>query len=70
MGCIYRRGKIYWIKYYRYGKPYAESSDSDKREVAKRLLKLREGEISQGKLPSICFDRVRFDELAEDFVNA
>jgi len=68
MGCIYRRGKIYWIKYYRNGKPYAESCHSDKQEVAKRLLKMREGEISQGKLPGIYFDRIRFDELAEDFL--
>jgi integrase len=33
------------------------------------LLKRREGEISQGKLPGIYFDRIRFDELAEDFLN-
>jgi integrase len=32
------------------------------------LLKKREGEISQGKLPGIYFDKVRFDELAEDFL--
>ncbi len=68
MGCIYRRGKTYWIKYYRNGKPYAESSHSDKRKAAERLLKTREGEISQGKLPGIYFDRVRFDELVEDFL--
>lgn len=68
MGCIYRRGKIYWVKYYRNGKPYAESCHTDKQEVAKRLLKMREGEISQGKLPGIYFDRIRFDELAEDFL--
>jgi integrase len=68
MGCIYRRGTIYWVKYYRNGKPYAESSHSEKREVAKRLLKIREGEISRGKLPGICFDRIRFDELVEDYL--
>ena len=68
MGCIYRRGNIYWIKYYRNGKPYAESSHSDEIEEAERLLKVREGEISQGKLPGIYFDRVRFDELKEDFL--
>ena len=68
MGCLYRRGKIYWIKYYRNGKPYAESSHSDKKEVARRLLMKREGEIVQGKLPGICFEKVTFDELAEDFL--
>jgi len=70
MGCIYRRKgtKNWYIKYYRNGKPYQESSCSDKKAVAERLLKIREGEISRGKLPGICFDRVRFDELVEDYL--
>jgi integrase len=33
-----------------------------------RLLKRREGEISKGELPGICFDKVRFDELAQDYL--
>jgi integrase len=69
MGSIYKRGKTYWIKYYRNGKPYRESTKSKKEADAKRLLKKREGEISQGKLPGIYFDKVRFDELAEDLLS-
>jgi hypothetical protein len=68
MGMIYKRGKTYWIKYYRNGKPYRESSKSRKEADAKRLLKKREGEISEGKLPGIYFDRVTFDELTEDYL--
>ena len=68
MGSIYKRGKVYWIQYYRNGKPYRETTKSKKEADAKRLLKKREGEISQGKLPGIYFDRVKFDELAEDFL--
>ncbi len=79
MGMIYKRkikgkngeikeGKIWWVKYYRNGKPYYESSRSKKETDAKRLLKKREGEISQGKLPGVYFDKVKFDELAEDFL--
>ena len=68
MGTIYKRGDTYWIQYYRNGKPYRESTKSKKEVDAKRLLKNREGEISQGKLPGIYFDRVRFDELAEDLL--
>ncbi len=68
MGCIYRRGKTYWIKYYRHGKQYAESVHSDKLEIAKRVLKTREGEIADGKRPGVCFDRVSFDELARDLI--
>jgi integrase len=68
MGSIYRRGETYWIKYYRAGKPYRESTKSTKESDARRLLKKREGEISEGKLPGIYFDRMRFDELAEDYL--
>lgn len=68
MGTIYKRGQTYWLKYYRNGKPYYESSKSSKETEAKKLLKKREGEISEGKLPGIYFDRVKFDELAEDFL--
>jgi hypothetical protein len=68
MGSIYKRGKVYWIQYYRNGKPYRETTKSHKEADAKRLLKKREGEISDGKLPGIYFDRVKFDELAEDFL--
>ena len=68
MGSIYKRGNIFWIQYYRNVKPYRESVKSKKEADAKRLLKKREGEISDGKLPGIYFNRVKFDELAEDFL--
>lgn len=68
MGCVYKRGNIYWIKYYRHGKPYQESSKSKKESDALRLLRNREGEIAEGKLPGIYFDRVKFDDLAEDML--
>lgn len=68
MGTIYKRGNTYWLKYYRNGKPYFESAKSTKEGDAKKLLKKREGEISEGKLLGIYFDRVKFDELAEDFL--
>ena len=69
MGMIYKRNRIYWIKYYRNGKPFFESSCSPKEADARQLLKKREGEIAIGKLPGIYFNRVRFDDLAEDFLN-
>ncbi|MBN1547536.1 MAG: tyrosine-type recombinase/integrase [Syntrophaceae bacterium] len=68
MGCIYRRGKTLWIKYYRHGRQYAESTGSDKMEIAKRMLKIREGEISEGKMPGVCFDRVSIDDLMDDYL--
>lgn len=69
MGSIYKRGKIYWIKYYRAGKPYRESTHSDKESDAKRLLKLREGQIAENRFPGLHVQKIRFEELAEDFLN-
>ena len=79
MGTIYKRswkdkdgnrveGDVFWIKYYRHGKPYRESSKSEKITDAQRLLKKREGEIAEGKLPGVYFDKVTFDALAKDLV--
>mgnify|MGYP001619178046 FL=1 len=68
MGSIYRRGNILWIKYYRNGKPYRESSNSEKESDAKRLLKNREGEIVTGKFHGLNVERMPFDELAADFL--
>ena len=68
MGTIYQRGEVFWIKYYRHGKPYRESSRSGKESDAKRLLRKREGEVSEGGLPTFYFDKVHFEELANDFL--
>lgn len=69
MGTLYQRGRIWWLKYWHKGKPVRESSKSRKKAVAKHLLEQREGEIAQGKLPGIYFDKVTLAELAEDFLN-
>lgn len=67
MGSVFKRGGKYWVKYYRHGKVYRESSGSDKKMVARKLLEIREGEIAQGKLPGVVFDATTFDQLAEGF---
>jgi hypothetical protein len=53
MGMIYKRGNTFWIKYYRNGKPFYESSGSDKETDAKKLLKSREGSIVDGKFQGL-----------------
>ena len=68
MGHLYQRGNIWWLKYYRNGKPYQESSRSKVKQVAKALLRQREGDIKLGKAPGIVFEKVTFDDLAEDFL--
>lgn len=65
MGSLYKRGNTWWIKYYRNGKSYRESSGTTKKMVAKRLLDRREGDIAAGKVPGINFEKVIFDNLAD-----
>ena len=68
MGSIYKRGSVWWVKYYRNGKPYRESAKSEKETEAKRLLRKREGEIEGGKIPGIHFDKVKFNDLADELL--
>jgi integrase len=68
MGSIFRRGFVYWIKYYRGGKPYRESSHSKRESDARRLLKLREGQIVENRFPGLRVEKILFDELAEDLL--
>jgi hypothetical protein len=43
MGSLYRRGDIWWVKYYQNGRALRESTRTAKEAEAKRFLKLREG---------------------------
>ena len=65
MGMSYKRGNVWWVKYYRNGKSIRESSKSKSKMVADRLLKRREGEIAQGQIPGVLFDKTTFEQLAE-----
>lgn len=69
MGTVYKRGHLYWIQYCRNGQVYRESSRSSKESIARRLLKLREGHIAEGKFLGLKVEQIRFEELAEDFLN-
>lgn len=47
-GRIFQRGRIWWIAYYRNGRRVFESSHSDRKLMAERLLRQRLGEIAAG----------------------
>jgi len=61
-----RQSDIFWIKYYRDGRPFFESSQSTKKEDATRLLKDREGDIVKGVPISPKMGSRKFKELADD----
>ena len=68
MGRVYKRGETWWIQYYGHGQLYRESTKSALKSVATAQLRLREGEVGQGRLPALRAERTTFEELAELFV--
>jgi integrase len=80
MGSVYRpkyknnkgeyvESEIWWIKYYRNGKPFRESSGSKRKGDAERKLKSREGEVAEGRFQGLRVEKILFEELAEDLLN-
>ncbi len=70
MGMIYRQAKsrYWWIKYYKNGRPFRESTRTDKETEARRILREREGDVASGRPIHPRADRVRFEELADDLL--
>ena len=69
MGELKQRGQTWWIRYYRNGKRYEESSGSTKEGDARSLLRLREGDIERGVAITPKVGRIRFDEAVKDVLN-
>ena len=68
MGELRQRGRIWWIRYYRNGKRYEESSHSAKKQTAIDLLKGKEGDISRGVPVTSQHARMTFDDAAADLL--
>ena len=64
-----KESSVYWIKYYRAGKEYRESAKTKKESEAKRKLQAREGQIAENRFFGLKVEKVKFEELAEDFIN-
>ena len=79
LGSIYQRKKTqpggivvtlptWWIKYYRNGQPFRESSHSEDYSEAERLLKRRQGEIVTGSFGGLGPERIRMADLFSDLI--
>jgi integrase len=55
-----------WIKFYRNGRPFRESTGTLDMAEAKRKLKEREGDIAKGHFTGLAGDRLKYDDLAAD----
>jgi integrase len=63
---LYRRGRVWWCKYYVNGRPVRESTGSEKEGEAKRFLDGRKGRAATGQPILPRADRVRYDDVAAD----
>ena len=68
MGQLRKRGNIWWLRYYRAGRRYEETSGSTRKSDAERLLRIREGDIARGIPVTSKVGQLRFDEAAADVV--
>jgi integrase len=70
-GMLYKRreSRFWWIKYYRNGRPVRESTGTEKETEARRILRERLGDLAAGRPVVPRADRVRFEDLAENFLN-
>ena len=66
MGMIYKRGTIWWVKYYVNGRPVRESTGTDKVLEAKKMLKERDWKAVTGQPIIMRADRIRYETIAED----
>ena len=80
MGCLYRRKKKladgtmievgpYWMKWYRNGTPFSESTHTESKTEAQRELNKRMGDVARGVPVTSKVGRVKFDELIENLCN-
>lgn len=68
MGQLRQRGNVWWIRYYRNGTRYEESSRSRKKGDAISLLRIREGKIAEGVPVTAKIGQLTFEEAAADLV--
>jgi hypothetical protein len=69
-GSIYKQkgSTAYWVKYYRNGRSFRESTKTANLAEAKQFLKTRLGEIATGTFYGPVVERITVAELADDFL--
>lgn len=67
-GSIYRRGKVWWLKYYVNKQSVYESAETTDRTEARRRLQAKVGQMAEGRYVGPAVERITFDELAHDLI--
>lgn len=68
MGHLYQRNKTWWMKYYKDGRAFYESSRTTSHKRAEGILKQREGAIAAGENVSPAHARFKFDDALKDYL--
>src|SRR5579871_5045349 len=68
MGSVYRRGRIWWIAYYRNNVQIRETTRTTDEVEARKILRIREGDIARGLPLTNRSLKLRFKELLDDVV--
>lgn len=69
MGALWKRGNVWWVRYYRDGIRREESARTSNRKVALDLLHLREGEVAKGVPIEPANFRLTFQQATADLLN-
>ena len=66
-GSLYKRegSPMWWIKYYRHGRAFRESTKTTDENKAGKILNKRLAEIAEGNFMGPQLERTKIDELAE-----
>lgn len=67
-GSVYLRGGTFWVKYYKWGKPYRESAKTNNEDKALRFLKFKLKQIELGRFVEPKLERTSVSELWEPFL--
>jgi integrase len=69
-GSIYQQkgSAVWWVSYYRNGKQYRESTRTTDFQEAGKFLNKRLGEVATGNFSGPKAERIKVEELAEDFL--
>ena len=60
--------QVFWVKYYKDGKPYREGTKKTEYEDTVSFLADRMADVAKGKTPNTSLNKVRFNELCDDFL--
>src|SRR5712692_6814555 len=67
-GSVYKRGNVYWLRYYRNGQPFSESAQTEVKSEARAKLRARVQESRTDKFVPPQIDRITISDLVQNLL--